>query len=117
VALATVWQVKNPLLTGPCAAHIPAVVCPAGQEVLPFTATCTACPAGTVNPTPGGTCSTTCTAPKVANQAGTECGGCWAWLPALQPAWVLLGRGACHTAGSISSVAGAAISVRGRSSA
>jgi hypothetical protein len=78
--LATVWLVENPLLTGPCAAHIPAVVCPAGQELLAGRTICTACPAGTVNPTPGGTCSTTCTAPKVANQAGTECGGCWAWL-------------------------------------
>jgi len=106
-----------------CAAECPAGTtctapqCLAGKELLTGGTSCTDCPAGTVNPTPGGTCSTTCTAPKVANQARTECGGCWAWLPALQPAWVPLSRGACHTAGGGSGVAGAAISVRGRSSA
>jgi len=69
-----------------CAAECPAGTtctapqCPAGQELLAGATSCTDCPAGTVNPTPGGTCSTTCTAPKVANQARTECGGCWAWL-------------------------------------
>jgi len=113
----------TPLRAAPCAAECPAGTtctapqCLAGKELLAGGTSCTDCPAGTVNPTPGGTCSTTCTAPKVANQARTECGGCWAWLPALQPAWVPLSRGACHTAGGGSGVAGAAISVRGRSSA
>ena len=84
---------QEPLLTGPCAAHIPAVVCLAGQELLTGGTSCTDCPAGTVNPTPGGTCSTTCTAPKVANQARTECGGCWACV-ALLPAVCI--EGACR---------------------
>jgi hypothetical protein len=68
-----------------CAAECPAGTtctapqCSAGQELLAGGTSCTDCPAGTVNPTPGGACNE-CTGFQVPNTELTQCGGCRVWL-------------------------------------